>query len=107
MNNTDLEKFDWSSGDASELREFLKTSTGTKVLRALALEEPLLLRSGETNGILIRSGEVAQHKYLTSFLLDLTGEFFEHHDDGNSVSNDYPSLTDDNAWDGPKLNEPQ
>jgi len=103
MTQDDLDKFHWTSTDAAELKSFLKTETGLRLLHAIALEEPELLRKGDTNEILIRSGEVAQHKHVASFILTLTGETFEHHED--SSVNNYPSLTDDAAWDGPKLNE--
>jgi hypothetical protein len=104
MTNQDLEKFDWTSSNASDLREFFSSETGVKVLRALALEEPELLRKGDTNEILIRSGETAQHKYLTSFLLSLTGDNFELNEDV-TVSDAYPDPTDDSKWDGPKIDE--
>lgn len=106
MTEKERQEYNWTSVDASELTNFLKTQTGVKLLRTLALEEPQLLRKGETNEILIRSGEVAQHKYVTSFLLTLAGGVLEHQDEMPELDA-YPSLTDDNAWEGPKLNEPQ
>jgi hypothetical protein len=104
MTNQDLEKYQWESSNASELREFLKTRTGLKLLKALAVEEPELLGKGETNEVLIRSGETRQHKFITSFLLTLTGEFHAEEEDSSSIDN-YPSLTDDSKWDGDKLDD--
>lgn len=105
MEHTTRDTVDWTSVEATELNAFLKTPTGMKLLRALALEEPPLLRKGDTNEILIRSGEVAQHKNLISFLLESTGEVRE--EIVEDLPKAYPDLTDDNQWDGPKLKEPQ
>lgn len=106
MTDAERNDYNWTSVDAAELTNFLKTQTGVKLLRALAIEEPPLLRKGDTNEILIRSGEVSHHKHLLSFLLTLTGEIIQHQDE-DTKQNPYPSLTDDEAWEGPKLNEPQ
>jgi hypothetical protein len=107
MTDEERQEHQWTSVEAAEFTAFLKTATGIKFLRALALEEPQLLRKGDTNEILIRSGEVAQHKLITSFLLALTGEALELQDENTSEPNAYPSLTDDSKWDGPPLKEPQ
>jgi hypothetical protein len=107
MTNEDLEQFNWTSVDAQDLKAFLQTSTGTKVLRALALEEPELLDKGDTNEILIRSGQTRQHKHITNFLFSLTGESFEHNSDDLQELNNYPSLEDDDQWEGERINKPQ
>ena len=104
MIKDDIDKFRWDSGNAAELKTFLQGPTGIKLLRGLALEEPELLRKGEANEILIRSGEVAHHKHFISFLLELTGADFEHQDE-DPTPNAYPSLLDDEAWEGDKLKD--
>jgi hypothetical protein len=104
MNQDDRERYQWTSVDAQAWKELLLTDTGKKLLRALVLEKPELLAKGETNDILIRSGEARQHDNLTAFLLTLTGVDTEIDDDPSQEST-YPSLTDDTAWEGDKLHD--
>lgn len=106
----DLERPQWQSIDATNLRDFLKTETGRKLLGAIALEEPQLLAKGDVNEILVRSGEVRQHKHLLNYLLALTGEGFElEGGDKNpvpeNISPNYPPPEDDRFWDGDKLTD--
>ena len=105
MHQADREKHNWTSVDAQAWREFISTATGKKLLRAIAEEKPPLLKKGDTNEIMIRSGEAACHDDIVAFLLTLTGADTEL-DDAPSQPSSYASLEDDNAWDGPKLTDP-
>lgn len=96
----------WTSAEAGEWKSFLGTETGKKLLRYLAEGEPYLLPGGGVNEILIRSGEVKQHKEILSTLIELTGADISEPPALHSDET-YPPLTDDERWDGPKLNQPQ
>lgn len=95
----------WTSTEAAVWKDFLGTETGKRLLRFLAEAEPALLTKGETNEILIRAGQVRQHKEILSDLLDLTGGIEIQPED--DVVDNFPSLYDDNKWDGKKLQEPE
>ena len=93
----------WTSTEAGEWKLFLNTDTGKKLLLYLVEGEPTLLKKGDTNEILIRSGEVSQHKEVLSTLLYLTGAETNEQLDIPPSPN-YPSLTDDDAWGFPDAN---
>lgn len=93
----------WTSDDTIALRTFLtSTETGKKLLPNLAKTRVALLPSGETNAILITSGRVMGFDAVISELLRLSSEFPEPERQVRSDS--LPSLEDDAAWPGPKLN---
>jgi hypothetical protein len=92
----------WTSDNAKVWREFLDTTTGQRLLRLIAQEEPELLSKGDVNEILIRSGELRHHKSLVSLFLFLVGEIVEEQP---TVSLAYPPLDDDKYWEGDKLNK--
>jgi hypothetical protein len=94
---------DWDSNDTINLRNFLKTQTGTRLLPKIAEGFPLLLASGESNAILIRSGEVRGMQDVLKSILALAYPPAEV-----KQSNDnYPDLTNDEAWkDGNNIKTP-
>lgn len=94
----------WTSTEASVWREFLNTDTGKKLLRFLAEEAPSLLRKGDVNEILIRSGEVANHHDVLAALIDLTGTNEVQHVEETVSGSEYPPLEDDSQWPGDKIN---
>ena len=87
---------------------FLNTPTGQRLLEQVALSRPDLLSGGDTNNILIRSGEARQHEILVSLILTLAGGKIET-DVADPVPSSYPDLNDDTMWnDGKSVNpEPQ
>jgi hypothetical protein len=105
MNQLDREKHNWTSVDAKAWSDLLRTDTGKKLLRAVSQEKPELLGKGDTNDILIRSGEARHHDSIIAFLLTLTGADTEIDDDPSQDST-YPSLMDDTQWEGEKLHDP-
>lgn len=106
MSSKKPDKDYWTSTEASVWKDFLKTGTGQRLLRYLAESEPFLLRHGDINAILIRSGEVAQHKQIVSELLELTGAVDALEPETN-LSPNYPPLDADEHWEGAKLNNPE
>lgn len=96
-------KLEWTSSDAKAWREFLSTQTGARLLAQLAASRPALLASGDTNAILIRSGESRQHDQLAGELLNLAGGAIEL---AHKEPEAYPSLLDDTAWDDGKTTTP-
>lgn len=58
-NPLESQMFDWTQEDETLLRQFLQTRTGTKFLPKVAeIATPTLFSEGDTNKILVRSGEV-------------------------------------------------
>lgn len=99
------EELFWSSEDVDVFRQFLATKTGAKLAPKLAeISVPTLFADGETNRILIRSGEVRGVQLVLSNLYFLAYPPPEPPKETAS----YPSLTDDQAWDdNEKLNPPK
>lgn len=96
-------KLEWTSSDAKMWKDFLSTQTGNRLLAQLAAVRPTLFPSGDTNSILIRSGESRQHDAIVAELLGLAGGAIElDHKDPEA----YPSLTDDAAWEDGKTTTP-
>jgi hypothetical protein len=93
---------DWVANDEENLARFLDTETGKRFLPKLMEEAPLLLERGHVNAILIRSGEVRGFQNVVRTILALAHPAPKG---GLSpVEKEYPSLTDDAAWnDGQKL----
>lgn len=94
------ESLEWTSDDAANLRIFLDTRTGQRLLPKALESMPPLLTKGEDNEIFIRSGEVRGFQLLTEALLSLTSI-------APAIVTEepaYPPLEDDRAWkDGQKL----
>lgn len=94
---------DWLYTDAENLRTFLSSSTGQRLLPKLAEKTPGLLPGGDINAILIRSGEVKGIQLILQEILALTSPEQEP----IKVISQHPPLEDDAAWDdGKKLNDP-
>lgn len=94
---------EWIAPDSENLAKFLDTDTGKRLLSELSKGCPELLVSGDTNAIMIRTGEVRAFSRMIEQLLLLA------HPPAPSPSHDdaYPALTDDSKWaDGQKLAVP-
>jgi hypothetical protein len=94
---------DWIANDAENLAAFLETETGKRLIPKLVENIPVLHEKGETNSILIRSGEVRAWTRLVETLL-----FLAHPAPPAAPQvSEYPALEDDAAWkDGQKINDP-
>lgn len=89
---------EWSSQDAVQLKEFLNSQTGTRLLQILDLGAPEILDGSHKNKALVASGRVAQHQETLETVFRLTYE------DPNApvvppvTTQNYQSLDDDAAW---------
>jgi hypothetical protein len=94
----------WTQFDEENWNRFLETETGKRVIPKLLESVPGLLGSGDTNAILIRSGE---HRGLQLAVTQLLSMAHSTPDVKTETANEaYPLLTDDTAWnDGLKLTE--
>lgn len=98
------EGLDWSDDDVLNLRAFLKTRTGTRMLPKMLEMLPVLLGDGEINKILIRTGEVRGFQDAARQILALA---YPPNELPKEQPKNYPDLTDDSAWsDGMKI-QPQ
>lgn len=98
------EPLEWSSDDEVALRNFLVTQTGRRFLPKLAESSPVNLPGGNTNDILIRSGEVRGFGEALRTMLSLAFRPAKPELEVESQTN-YPALENDAAWtDGEKLN---
>jgi hypothetical protein len=88
------EPLEWDSEDTVNLRNFLRTQTGSRLLPRLAETTPRLHEGGEINAILIRSGEVRGIQELLKNFLALAFPA----PDLKSPDSNYPPLTDDKSW---------
>lgn len=86
---------DWTSDDAIALRTFLESVSGQRFLFHLAEDCPELLGSGDTNSVLIRSGEVKGYSKGLKNVLSLT---IEPPQSVIPVSSNYPDLDDESKW---------
>lgn len=95
---------DWNSDDAANLRNFLGTQTGERLMVHLGECVPELLGGGDVNSILIRSGEVKGGSSILVNLVSLT------HKIPSTVvpvvKDNHPDLDDDDAFD-PQTNLPK
>jgi hypothetical protein len=93
---------DWTSIDGDNLAKFLDTDTGRRLIPKLADASPPLFDKGDTNLILIRTGEVRGVQRMLREILDLA-----HPPPPTPQREDnHPPLEDDKYWTGPKLNDP-
>lgn len=95
MNEITNEGLPWSTDDEAIWNAFLKTNTGSRLLPKLAERVPALLGAGDTNSLLVRSGEVRGFQIAISAMLELT------HSPPlpvKSEASNYPDLTDDKNW---------
>jgi hypothetical protein len=96
--NQELSPFD--SDDRIALTTFLNTRTGQRMIQRLWATSPPLLRSGETNAILIRTGEVTGRSGTIQEIYAMT----EPDPSPVSQASLYPSPEDDALWkDGKKV----
>lgn len=92
---------DWSTIDSDNLSKFLDTDTGRRLVPKLAAAAPPLFDGGDTNKILIRSGELRGCRIVLQEILDLA-----HPPPPLPQREDaHPPLEDDKYWQGPKLKE--
>jgi hypothetical protein len=93
---------EWDSDDAANLRSFLKTRSGSRLLPKVAEGFPTLMAGGEINAVLIRSGEVRGMQDVIKSILSLAYPPVEL-----KQATNYPDLTNDEAWqDGNKIEIP-
>lgn len=92
---------EWDGEDAATFRVFLSTPTGARIFPKLQEVVPALLGKGDTNEIMIRSGEVRGCATLLTQIFSMANPPA----DMPKVPSEYPALDDDSAWnDGQKLN---
>lgn len=91
---------EWTSEDKVNLAHFLNTQTGSRLLPKVAEMIPVLLETGDTNSILIRSGKVLGAQEAIRVILELSTP-----EPAPATSEDpYPALNDDSKWnDGKKI----
>ena len=97
---------EWLPTDEENLAKFLDTDTGKRLLPKLADLAPDLLAAGDTNSILIRTGELRGYRDVMRTILTLA-----HPPARSDVSDgkpgEYVPLDDDKHWgDKQKLNDP-
>lgn len=90
---TDGLEFD--SDDRSKWKAFLQTRAGLRLIPKACEFTPGLLGSGDTNAILIKSGELRGFQLAIQSLLSLAEP---PPPAPPPERNAYPSLTDDSAW---------
>lgn len=98
------QSLEWDDEAMVLWRQFLESRAGQLLIPKVLEYVPTLLGSGDTNAILIRSGEVRGFQAAMSALLALA-----HPPPAESkpINPDYPPLDDDAAWnDGQKLLKP-
>lgn len=94
------EILDWSSEDTDNLRKFLTTRSGSRLLPKLAESAPILFSEGDVNKILIRTGELRGFQSALREIMTLANPPPEV----KPTPGDYPDLLDDDAWqDGQKI----
>lgn len=95
MNVPPNKESEWTSDDAIALRTFLESVSGQRFLFHVAENCPELLGGGESNSVLIRSGEVKGYSSSLKNILSLT---IEPPQTAIPVSSNYPDLDDDSKW---------
>jgi hypothetical protein len=97
---------DWIHTDEEALAAFLETPTGKRLLPKLTEVMPKLLGAGDTNAVLIRSGEVRAYQEVISTIISLAHPS-EIPKGDSQTSKNYPNPEDDAAWnDGQNLITP-
>lgn len=95
---------DFDSEDRQQLRNFLGTRAGQRLFPRAAADCPALLTQGETNAIMIRTGEVSGYMKALQAISALTVE--EKPPTVDSAT--YPAPEDDALWDDKrKVQQPQ
>lgn len=99
------DELSWAQNDAEKWDAFLRTETGKRLIPKLVEHAPTLLSTGDTNSILIRTGEFRGFQQAAQTLLSLTRIAPS---EVAPVVNEYPPLEDDKAWnDGRELSPEQ
>lgn len=99
-----VDEIKWTPDDVVALINFLNTQTGAKLASKLAEMTPPLLSRGDTNEILIRSGEILGMQNTIRNLLSLTR--VTPVENQEAPQSEYQDLTDDSKWnDGQKLKQ--
>lgn len=88
------QQIEWTSKEAKDLRDFLESETGTKMLTLLLRQAPSLLDGSDVNKTLVTSGERKGYDILLDFVVSLTVEPPTE----NNESPNYPPLDDDSKW---------
>jgi hypothetical protein len=84
----------WFATDAEALRRFLESETGTRLLPKILESTPGLLAGGDTNALMVRSGEVRGCQIFATAILALAYPPPPPPEEQNS----YPELEDDSKW---------
>lgn len=93
---------DWTSVDEENFGKFLDTETGRRLIPRLLEGVPQLSDGGDTNRLLIRSGEVRGWQACVRDLLMLSHA--QPQQAGVAQNQAYPPLEQDEAWnDGQKI----
>lgn len=82
-----IDKFAW--------KQFLATRAGLRLIPKVAEHAPQLLGAGDTNAILIKSGELRGFQLAIQTLLSLAEPPAK---ETPTAPTPYPNLTDDAAW---------
>lgn len=84
----------WDSNDEVVFRTFLLTETGKRLVPKVFESAPVLLDSGDTNSILIRTGTLLGFQLAIRSLLDLA----YMPPAPVTPTSEYPDLLDNAAW---------
>lgn len=90
----------FDSADAHNLKEFLVSKTGEKVLHILHFYIPALLDGEHKNKTLVRAGEVKGAQEIFDRLVSLTVEPPEEFRPKIKPRENYADLDDESQWDG-------
>jgi hypothetical protein len=98
------EQLDWTIIDIENWNRFLNTETGRRLIPKVLEATPALLATGDTNAILIRSGE---HRGIQLAITQLIGLTHAMPEVKTELANDsYPALENDAAFnDGLKFED--
>jgi hypothetical protein len=87
---------EWDSSDAAELKKFLSSSTGLRMLEALAFMAPELTDGVHAHKALVASGRVHGYQDAMTVMVRLTRE--DPKPPAPQSSPNYPDLDADDAW---------
>jgi hypothetical protein len=87
---------EWDSSDAAELKKFLASGPGVRMLEALAFMAPELTDGVHAHKALVASGRVQGYQEAVSVVVKLTRE--DPKPPATQSSPNYPDLDADDAW---------
>lgn len=90
---------DWTAFDEERWAKFLDTDTGKRLIPKLMESVPPLLEKGETNSILIRSGQVLGYQQVVQSMFALAHPAARGPE---PISQEYPNLDDPRHWPKPE-----